>query len=123
MILANATILAVNAPGTPDRSGLRTEDGDEIWTGSLDCYLRLASRMETVNGNMNRREFEEVVIQGTLPMPIEIGSQLRGSVLTVRDRRRMTPLTRKYRAVGIREIAAGLSVDSVHIELAEQREA
>lgn len=122
MILSNARLTTITGPGVPDRSGRRTGEGETLWSGNLEVYLRRASKMETVGGNMTRREFDQLIFQGAIPAGIDIGSQLRGSVLTIEDRRTTTAEARKFRAVGIETIAAQLSVDSVRVELAEERE-
>lgn len=119
-MLANATLTEIHDPGPVDRSGKRQGDGNLVWSGMLRCYLRRASKMVTVGGNLNRVEFDQLVIRGRIPASIGIGSDFAGSVLTVSDERDGT-IIRKFRAAGIEKLAAGTAVDSVRIELADER--
>lgn len=121
MNLMNATLTEVTGPGTVDRSGERTAEGATVWEGRLRVYLRRGSKMVTVNGNMNKVEFDQLVVKGHLPFSTDIGSQKNGSVLTVLDQRERTAVERKFRAVAVQRMAVGSPVDSVRIELAEER--
>lgn len=119
-MISNATLTEVHGPGTPDRSGKRTDEGTLLWSGMLRCYIKRASKTLTVNGNYTKIEFDQLIINGRVPVSIDIGSELRGATLTIDDQRDGS-ITRKFRAVGIEKLAVGSIADSVRIELADER--
>lgn len=121
MTLTNATLTQVRGPGAVDRSGQRTGEGAIVWSGRRAAYLRRTSKMATVNGNLNKIEFDQLVLQGHVPTAINPGSQANGSIITIVDSRDTPAVTRKFRVVEVTKSAVGSRADSVRIELAEER--
>lgn len=118
-MVTNAVLMAVNGPGAVDRSGKRTGDaGELLWSGTLRCYLRRASRMETTNGNLNRVNFDQLVIHGRAPAQVNIGGDVAGYVVTVEDHRG-DRTARKFRVDGVERLAVGSVADSIRLDLTE----
>lgn len=123
MSVTNAVLTAINEPGTPDRYAKVSADGDEVWSGRQSAYLKRASKMETVGGNMTKREFDQLIVYGRLPAPVTEGSELRGSTIVVTDNRDSTPVERRFRVVGVEKLSVGSAVDSVRLELSQEQSA
>lgn len=118
--MINAVLTEVYAPGPVDRSGKRLAEGDLVWSGTLRCYLRRAAKIVTVGGNLTKVEYDQMVINGRMPVQITEGADLEGSVLTIDDQRDGSQV-RKFRVAGVQKLAAASVADSVRIELTQER--
>lgn len=116
----NSVLTAVYGPGAVDDYGKNTGDGPALWSGRMGAYLHRAWKSESLNGQYGRREIDELVVRGHLPIELVIGAQAMASRLEIVDNRD-TPVIRTFRAVSIQKTAIGSPVDSVRIELADER--
>lgn len=116
---ANASIVAVIAPGTVDEYG-DPSTGTIAWSGLADCYLTRPRRTSSRD-----REQDPQVDVAILPASgnedllaaARQGDSAVASRVTVTDRRSGAAVTRTYELAGLDVRAAGLAVDSARLTL------
>lgn len=115
--LANATLTAIETPGSPDAYGEPGEP-DEVWTGTAEGFLEILDHEELNGGqqvSVQRTTFRLLDAEGA-PVIEEAGPDWSGSTVRIEDRRLTATVTRRYSVVGMEHEANGL-LDSVLLTL------
>lgn len=124
-MLSNAMILSVAPPGTPGPGGDVTTPGADAWRGRVPAMLtRRRTRM--VSGGQQVSVFRDMLAVQRPPQPllsVVPGDDTAGWTVLVEDRRAVVPVTRRFRLALVDHRAAGLSVDSLRLELDDEQAA
>lgn len=130
MVGENAVLLAINPPGTVDAYGDVATAGTASWTGRVPACLtrsrKVAAAMKTergTGGEMTLIEADVLIIRRAHAAPVSElpGDQSRATTILVEDRRTDTPVTKRFRVVGVDNRAAGTIADGLRLTLADER--
>lgn len=119
----NAVLTQINGPGTIDRAGDVETAGTAIWTGRAGACLQRRDRRVVTPEGMTLVEADVLIVPRSSGAPVSelAGDQARATTVVVEDRRTGTAVTRRFRVVGVENRAAGTMVDSVRLELDDER--
>lgn len=126
--LANATLVAIHAPGRIAPDG-NTTVGPPIWQGHALGWLRRIRLQTTVTaGTPNGRAEQAVTAQrdelivrtvgdAVAVAQVIAGADWEASTVVIDDQRGPVSIRRRWTVVGVDQRAAGTIADSVRIEL------
>lgn len=126
MVASNCTVTQVTGPATLDEYGDPSGDGETLWAGRLDGYMRRPRKGgHPVGGTGSDREndqrLDELVVPAlgadTFQQALASGASDAASRVTVEDRRTGTVVERTYELVGLDARVAGTVADSLRLTL------
>lgn len=120
--VTNAVLLAINGPGSPDRYG--DPGGPSVlWTGRAPGYLKRTRRTVVSGGEQIDVRRDVFIILRTAGAPVSevAGPDWEATTVTIEDLRDTAPVTRTFNVTQMENRAAGTSVDSVRLELDNEK--
>lgn len=122
MLLTNAVLTKIETPGP------LTDEGDPgtpvaAWTGRAAGYLKRVARQEVSGGEqITVKEDVFILLRSTgAPIVETAGPDWEATTVVIEDRRTPTPVTRRFTVDGMENRAAGTPVDSIRLQLANER--
>lgn len=118
-LVSNATLTAINGPGTLDGYGDPQATGPTLWTGSAPCYLERKQIPGVVDERQQPIHQDTLTILEGVAAVVEIaGPDWEASTVTVSDERTTTPVARTFRVGGMVHDHFG-TLDSVTLTLTD----
>lgn len=130
--LHNSLLIEIAAAGAVDGYGDSTGDGTALWEGSARGYLREVDKAELTGGagqeSRSDATLTRVLVFSLLrseaaPVLEAAGDDATGTTVVISDGRTTPAVDRRFRVVAIENSVAGSRVDSVRLELADERAA
>ena len=115
----NCYLTAIVGPADVDDYMQPTGAGATLWTGRAPAYLKRARRGSQDQGIERKGATDTLYVLDTSLAPIlEVAGRAgEATTVTVVDGRTATPVTRTFTVLGMEHRGAGLSVDSVKLDL------
>lgn len=121
MLVNNATLVEIAAPGPLDTNGDPGEP-ETVWTGRARGYLKRVRR-QTISGGVNvrvKRDIFTVLRTTGAPALEQAGGDWEAYTVLIDDERTSETQQLRYTVRGMENRAGGTPVDSVRLELDTQ---
>ena len=115
----NCYLTAIVGPPALDDHMQPSGSGSSLWTGRAPAYLKRARRGTQDQGVERKGSVDALfVLDMSLAPVLEVAGRAgEATTVTVEDHRVATTVTRTFTVLGMEHRAAGLSVDSVRVNL------